>query len=227
VDKPDTYLLSQVDWQFWVTLSFKSDAVSSEKLRQSLWFALLRDLAGWWRVDFKRLLWLRRAERGELSARLHWHALLGGLPDSAISRPTCFAIKNDWERLGGGMARVFVYDSARNALDYMLKRELGCESSKKLKEGRPVSMTEGGRQYESQKFGLADSVTYSEGLIRLLDRRRGCSRKTASQTRLRVWHLKSETQTNQVVDGGSFTTSLLRKEANGCSHGQRRQALPE
>jgi len=89
-----------------------------------------------------------------------------------------------------------------------------------------VEMTAGAASYESRKFGQADSVTYSEGLIRLLDRRRGCSRKTASQTRLRIC-TDFGTQKNQVVDGGSFTTSLLRKEANGCSHGQRRQALPE
>jgi len=209
MESADVYILSQVDWQFWITLSFKSDALQSEKLRQSLWFALLRDLAGWWRKDFRNLLWVRRAETGEISARLHWHAVLGGLPDEASSRPTCFAIKNDWERLGGGMARVYVYDKRRTALAYMLDLP-GVSSCGPQSTG---VMSDGAQDYESRKFGQAGLVTFSEGLTRLLRRRRGIDRKVKSQPRLRVCP-KFGTQENQVVAESHVTESTARKASN-------------
>jgi len=217
MEKPDVYILSQVDWQFWVTLTFKKDALTSEKLRQSLWFALLRGLAGWWRVDFHRLLWVRRAENGEFTARLHWHALVAGLPDQAKHRSTCFSIKNYWEKLGGGMARVYVYDKSRTALSYMLKPSL---------DGTDSSMSEGGRHYESGKFGRADQVTFSEGTLRLLHRRRGIGRRVRTGPRLREC-TSPATETNGVVTTSPATTSLLSKGVNGSSPHPQRQALPE
>jgi len=230
MEKPDVYILSQVDWQFWCTFTFKADAVSSEKLRQSLWFALMRDWAGWYRVDFNRLLWMRRAEEGESTARLHWHALVAGLPNEAKSRATCFSVKNDWERLGGGLARVYLYEGSRNALSYMLKQP-GIMSVMGS-DGKPKEVasyrSDGAAAYESRKFGSSGAVTYSEGLIRLLDRRRGASRKVrqVDKARLRVSSI-SATQKNQVVVQGSLSPSLLRKGVNGSSCVARRQALPE
>jgi len=162
METPDAHTLSKVDWQFWITLTFKSEG-STEKLRQSLWFALLRDVAGWWRVDFRRLLWIRRSELGEMTERLHFHALLAGLPDAAVCRPTCFAIKNDWERLGGGMARVFVYAKDRNALAYMFPEDF-------------VAM-QSAAQYEASKFGKHSSVTCSEGVLKLITVRQGGGRR--------------------------------------------------
>jgi len=194
MEKPDVYILSQVDWQFWVTLTFKQDALSSDKLRQSLWFALLRGLAGWYRVDFNRLLWVRRAETGEVTARLHWHALVGGLPDVAKHRATCFSIKNYWEKLGGGISRVYVYDSSRTALAYMFKPGAYC-------------MSEGAQQYEAGKFGKSDQVTFSEGTLRLLNRRRGIGRKVRTGPRLREC-TSPATEKDGVVTTSPATTSL-------------------
>lgn len=165
-ESPDTHILSKVDWQFWVTLTFKRE-VMPEKVRQSLWFSLLRDLAGWWRVDFRRLLWLRRSELGEKAGRFHYHALLAGLPDAAVSRPTCFAIKNDWERLGGGMSRVYVYAKDRNALAYMLPAEF--------------VLTPGGAQYEAEKFRGSAAVTCSEGVLKLIEYRQGGGRRSRAR----------------------------------------------
>jgi len=220
MEKPDVYILSQVDWQFWITLTFKQDALNSEKLRQSLWFALLRDLAGWYRVDFNRLLWVRRAELGETSARLHWHALVGGLPDEAKHRATCFSIKNDWERLGGGMARVYMYDRSRSAVDYMFKGDVRIESYDH------TVMTDGAQFYESSKFGGSDRVTFSEGTLRLLHRRRGIGRKVRMGSRLRDCTGPATPQ-HGVVTTSALTTSLGRKGPNGSSPSPRRQALPE
>jgi len=163
MESPDTYILSKVDWQFWITLTFKSER-STEKLRQSLWFSLLRDTAGWWRVDFNRLLWIRRSELGEQAGRFHYHALLGGLPDEAVNRASCFAIKNDWERLGGGMARVYVYAKDRNALAYMMP------------DASVASC--GGMQYEAAKYGGSSSVMLSEGVRKLIEYRQGGGRRS-------------------------------------------------
>lgn len=218
MEKPDVYILSQVAWQFWITLSFKSDALQSEKLRQSLWFALLRGLAGWYRVDFNRLLWVRRAELGETSARLHWHALLAGLPDEAKHRATCFSIKNYWEKVGGGMARVYMYDRGRSALDYMFKGQAALEGTHHISDGA--------EHYESGKFGKSDRVTFSEGTVRLLHRRRGIGRKVRQGSRLRDC-TGPATQQKQVVTTSQLTTSLLSKGVNGSLPHPPREALPE
>jgi len=162
METPDAHTLSKVDWQFWITLTFKSES-STEKLRQSLWFSLLRDVAGWWRVDFRRLLWIRRTELGEMTERLHYHALLGGLPTESVNRPTCFSIKNDWERLGGGMARVYVYARDRNALHYVLDADF--------------VTSRGAAQHEASKYGKTSSVTCSEGVLRLITQRQGGGRR--------------------------------------------------
>jgi len=218
MEKPDVYILSQVAWQFWITLTLKNAALNSEKLRQSLWFALLRGLAGWYRVDFNRLLWVRRAELGETSARLHWHALVGGLPDVASHRATCFAIKNYWEKLGGGIARVYLYDSSRNALDYMFPPE--------SLEGTSCSMSSGAVQYESAKFGKSDQVTFSEGVLRLLHRRRGIGRKFRMDSRLRECTVPATTK-HGVVTTSQLPPSLCSKGINGALSHPRREALPE
>src|SRR5271165_3058093 len=43
---------------------------------------------------------------------------VAGLPPYAFQDATCMSIKAQWERLGGGMARVREFDSREQGLDY-------------------------------------------------------------------------------------------------------------
>jgi hypothetical protein len=52
---------------------------------------------------------------------LHFHFLIAGLPLYAVQDATAMSIKAQWERLGGGMARVREYDSRQQGLEYLLK----------------------------------------------------------------------------------------------------------
>jgi len=132
-------------------------------------FASLRQCAGNFGLHFKKLLWCVRSERGEMTERHHFHSLIGGLPSFAVKTATCFSIMRQWERIGGGMSRVYPYDSSLDGAEYVLK---GCEEV--LKAG---SARVGASQYELTKFGGSCDVTLSESLIRHLANRFGSGQR--------------------------------------------------
>lgn len=125
-----------------------------QRTRRSMQFALLRRLAsmgqkrGRERSGLERLHFLIREEFGEATDRLHWHALISGLPKGIVSQNTCMFVMGFWEGFGGGMARVRVYDSTgQGAAEYMTD---GLEGI--VKDGG------GANRYEVAKFGLDDSL---------------------------------------------------------------------
>ena len=134
------YVLSKLHWQFFGSLTFKSERLP-ERLRISMFFALLRKTAKDFRLHFPRLPWCLRQERGEIGGRRHFHFLLTGLPPNAASVKTCMTLKTRWEQLGGGFARVSEFNPQLNGVDYLTKC-LGHES------------LSGGDCYESAKFGF-------------------------------------------------------------------------
>ena len=138
MESPDIHVLEPIWWQFFGSFSFKSERIP-ERIRLCMWFKLARKVSKWHGVYFPRLLWALRQEPGEIGGRLHFHALIGGVPPYAVHEKTCFAIKNEWEKLGGGMARIRTYDQSRNGLGYILEclRDHGADA------------------YESSKFGDA------------------------------------------------------------------------
>jgi hypothetical protein len=140
MEAPEIHVLNQIGWQFFGSLTFKKERLP-ERVRLSMFFALLRKAARAHRVPFKKLLWCLRQERGESTLRRHFHFLLAGLPSNALSIRTCFSLKHNWEELRGGMARVSVFDPALNGGQYLLKAD-------------PVSAAaDAGDAYESAKFG--------------------------------------------------------------------------
>jgi hypothetical protein len=62
-----------------------------------------------------------RTEKGEFGGREHYHFLMSGLPDNAINNKLCMSIMKTWEKLGGGMARVRIYESRLHGGSYILK----------------------------------------------------------------------------------------------------------
>jgi hypothetical protein len=115
-----TYTLQRVHWQFFGTLTFRS-AKLPERVRLSMFFALVRCLCRWHKVPFRKCVWALRQEHGEITGRLHFHLLIAGLPPYAVQVATAMSIKAQWERIGGGMARVREYDSREQGLEYLLK----------------------------------------------------------------------------------------------------------
>ena len=119
-------------WQFFVTLTFR-DPVPSEPRRLKMLFAWLRTVAQG--ADSKRgndkhklgpvyfpsLVWLARSERGEATGRLHFHLLLTGLPAKRVNPTECYWQQSQWEKLGGGIARIRVYDLGLDGVSYILK----------------------------------------------------------------------------------------------------------
>jgi len=150
METPDVYVLSRVEWQFWCTLTFKRQLPNY--VHGSMFLAWMRGLERLTRVQRKRLLWVCRRELGELGSRLHLHVLVGGVPDWVVTAEYCFHLMRMWERLGGGFARVYVYEPGLSAVAYTL-------DSIEL---------DGAQLYECRKFGTASAVTLSEEVVRLL-----------------------------------------------------------
>lgn len=164
MESPDIYILTQVRWQLFGTLTFKSERLP-ERVRLSMYFALMRRVASEFGVYFPRLPWCLRQERGEQFGRRHFHFLLTGLPKQAVTITTCFYIMAQWERMGGGMARVRVFDPRLNGVGYITEC-LGYAP-------------DAGDVYESAKFGsrhcelmLSDAVWKILRSIRMRTERR-------------------------------------------------------
>lgn len=154
MESPDLYILTQVRWQFFGTLTFKSERLP-ERVRLAMWFATLRQVAKKFGVYFPRLLWCLRMEQGEQFGRRHFHFLIAGLPRHVVATQTCFLIMDLWGRMKGGFARVTIFDHSLNGVGYV---------SKCLGKG-----AEPGDVYESAKFGHRSSdLMLSHAVNRML-----------------------------------------------------------
>ena len=153
---PELHSLAAVSWQYFCTLTFKSE--KNMRFGPAMFISLVRLQAQCFGVHFKKVLWVVRHEKGTVGGRPHFHAVIAGLPPSAGSR-NCFAIKSQWERLGGGMARISEYISTLDGLDYILKGAELTESTVRRWAGD---------YHELSKFGDSCEVTLSESVARLL-----------------------------------------------------------
>lgn len=133
MEPPDFHVLARVPWRYFVTLTFKRETNIGAQNR--MLFAWLREAARKFGVHFHRLLWVCRREQGEKFGRLHLHVLIGGVNVGSVTRKSCFDLMNRWEALGGGIARVTLYDTRLSAGEYLFKTE-----------------RDGGRVYEESKF---------------------------------------------------------------------------
>jgi hypothetical protein len=150
LESPDLWALGGVRWQFFGTLTFKQERLP-DRVRNSMFNATLRQLAGEQHLHFPRLPWCRREETGEHLGRRHYHFLLTGLPSRTVNLSSCFFLMHAWEKIGGGMARVRLYDQRQDGLAYLTKCLSGADA------------------YETSKFaeGLSH-LTLSDGLRRML-----------------------------------------------------------
>ena len=157
---PELHALAAVNWQYFCSFSFRSEKHCA-RFGPQMFVALIRTQARSFGVHFSEILWCLRRERGEATARWHQHAVIAGLPPSAGPR-NCLALMSQWESLGGGIARVSVYISSLDGLDYILKGSGLTESKAKRWAGD---------YHELAKFGGSCDVTLSESVCRHLANR--------------------------------------------------------
>jgi hypothetical protein len=157
---PELHALAGVNWQYFCSFSFRSEKHCA-RFGPQMFVALIRIQARSFRVHFSKILWCLRREPGESTGRWHLHAVIAGLPPSAGAR-NCLALMSQWERLGGGMAQVSVYDSSLDGLDYILKGS-GLTESKATRWASDY--------HELSKFGGSCDVTLSESVCRRLGNR--------------------------------------------------------
>ncbi|MEJ0089959.1 MAG: hypothetical protein WDM80_09475 [Limisphaerales bacterium] len=156
---PEKHLLANVGWQFFGTLTFKSLKVK-EGVWLKMYFAMIREQADNFGVHFSKILWALRYELGEQTGRPHFHALIAGLPNSAVTDATIFAFDAIWRRHGGGHPQVRVYDPTLAGVEYVLK---GVDEA--------YNNVAGANWYELNKFGLRCDVMLSMSLIRHMENR--------------------------------------------------------
>jgi hypothetical protein len=166
---PEVYSLSLINWQFFVTLTFKSEKLSVVT-RLKMFFALARTGAKNFGIHFPKLIWCLRSERGESTGRLHYHVLFAGFPKHALTTATCFSLMKQWEGFGGGIPRCSLYSSKLDGVGYVLK---GCSNEFDRASGD---------FYEAKKFGLNCDVMLSESIFHVLKGRRGYRRDAATRS---------------------------------------------
>lgn len=157
--RPEIPSLSRIEWQFFVTLSLLDERVTDDWAIKH-WFTLARNMAKWFRVHFLELRWCLRSEFGELTGRKHLHALVAGLPNDTMHVHTCFAIKNEAERIGFGMSRCYVFNPRLEGVDYLLKQM----------ETVDWMHSNGASIYEFSKF-RPGVVMLAKSVLREIDRR--------------------------------------------------------
>lgn len=213
MEAPDVYNLTRINWQVFGTLTFRSESLPN-KVHQAMWFAHCRLTCASFGLYFPNALWCLRQERGEATGRRHFHYLFGGLPEKAVTESTCFAQMAQWERLGGGMARVRVFNHALNGVSYVTKCLSGV----------------GADLYELNKFGWDKSeIRLSSGasamLLRILregtrrierlDKRRSKSLSVSSVTNPVPWQDQAVKDSSMSVARESLAAADVLRPLNG------------
>lgn len=119
---PDYEALRQVEWQLFITLTFKESAPPRRK-RERLLKAFLAELAAAPPAShFPKLLWLVRYERNLPDGHGHYHACVAGLDLKKLSEWFCIEAERWWTRRTEARAEVKIYVKKLDGLGYVLKR---------------------------------------------------------------------------------------------------------
>ena len=147
------YSLARVRWDVFGTLTFRS--VPSAKIAHGRAWALMRSGAELVQRPYGELLIALRAELGEKFGRFHFHLLLGGT-QTRNEITLAHQLEHRWFGLfgQGAMSKCRAYDHSRAGVEYVTK----C-----LTAG-----TWGANDYELRKFNLADTVTLSRSVFRVI-----------------------------------------------------------
>jgi len=173
---PDAYVLKNVNWNLFATLTF-SEGSMSDRRRYHVLFAWLRTVAETYGQKFGDSLWCTRRERGETFGRVHFHALLAGLCDSPTQRDV-FRVLRLWESFGAGFGLVRRFNNALDGIDYMtdpnkawtVSAADGLTSGELTRRGSHAAAN----AYEALKFdSMASEVEIARAVFRHVGGRRG------------------------------------------------------
>jgi hypothetical protein len=147
------YSLARVRWDVFGTLTFRS--VPSPKKAYGRAWALMRLAAELVQRPYSQLLIALRAELGEMTGRFHFHFLLGGT-QARNEITLAHQLEHRWFGMfgQGAISKCRPYDRSRAGVAYVTK----CLGSK----------TWGANHYELGKFNLADTVTLSRSVLRVI-----------------------------------------------------------
>jgi hypothetical protein len=147
------YSLARIRWDVFGTLTFRS--VPSPKKAYGRAWALMRLAAELVQRPYSQLLIALRAEYGEKTGRFHFHFLLGGT-QARNEITLAHQLEHRWFGMfgQGAISKCRPYDRSRAGVAYVTK----CLGSK----------TWGANHYELGKFNLADTVTLSRSVFRVI-----------------------------------------------------------
>src|SRR5271170_4218304 len=147
------YSLARIRWDVFGTLTFRS--VPSPKRAYGRAWALMRLGAKLVQRPYSPLLIALRAELGEMTGRFHFHFPLGGT-QTRNEITLAHQLEHRWYGLigQGAISKCRPYDRSRAGVAYVTK----C-----LSEG-----TWGANDYELRKYNLADTVTLSRSVFRVI-----------------------------------------------------------
>ena len=157
---PELHALAAVPWQYFCTFSFRSEKHCA-RFGPQMFVALVRIQARSFGVHFSRNPLVPAAGAWRVHGPVASTCGNRGAAPFAGAR-NCLALMSQWERLGGGIARVSVYNSSLDGLDYILKGSGLTESTAKRWAGD---------YHELSKFGGSCDVTLSESVCRYLSNR--------------------------------------------------------
>ncbi len=156
------WTLARIRWDVFGTLTFSGRVPSCKRAYGHAW-QHLRRAARVVQRPYSRLLIVLRAERGELNGRFHFHYLLGGtLTRNAIT--LAHQLQHHWFGQAWAISKCRPYDPARAGVAYVTK----CLS--------------GADDYELRKFSLADTVTLSRSVFRVIRSLDRMGRDAAART---------------------------------------------
>jgi len=134
---PEVEAASKVDWQLFVTLTWRGQ-VPSPELRVRLlrqWLATLARLA---RVPFDHLVWFCREEGGEIGDRPHYHVLIAGLP-CLLGFDFGYRMSHVWT---GGFSEARIWCDGLGAVAYASKQGANIYEARKFRSDRPIMLSE-------------------------------------------------------------------------------------
>jgi len=164
---PEVYQLTRIAWQFFGTLTFREPSLRERECGKAAYRRLSKFLAFGRKlhdaIDYspknfeKHNINCLRLEAGEIGGLWHLHFLMAGLGQHQVNMGTCKFMESLWLSkseagiIHGGWCDVRVFDSSQNGIEYVSK----CLDPK--------------NKYEFNKFGLAQSLTFSPSFRRVLE----------------------------------------------------------
>lgn len=161
--------LGRVRWDLFGTLTFKGRVPPERHRLKPVWrhFNAAATLCA---RPYGQLLIALRSEHGELGGRFHFHYLLGGTRSNNLITLS-HRLEHQWQSSTGAIAKIRPYDDSRSGVAYITKN------------------LDGSDVYEMNKFNLAQEVTFSRSVgrvIRSLERMRKNTRIALAKKRVRL-----------------------------------------